>query len=135
MAAGKKAIQARTGIARATAWLILIIWGGWWVLFGLAAGLGSYSELGQQGLLQRLVMPVLIILALIMCWRREVLGSLLLIAVVVFCYFYTGLHQPSDEPVLRNFLQVTVVVPPLLGALLLMLCGITTWRMRRMIDE
>lgn len=135
MAGGKKAIQARTGIARATAWLILIIWGGWWVLFGLAAGLGSYGELGQEGLLQRLVMPVLIVLTLIICWRREVFGSLLLVGVVAFCYWYTGLYQPSDNPVLRSMLQVTVAVPPLLGALLLMLCGITTWRMHRAADD
>jgi hypothetical protein len=135
MAVGKKAIQARTGIARATAWLILIIWGGWWVLFGVAAGLGSYSELGQHALLQRLVMPVLIVLALIICWRREIFGSLLLIAVVAFCYWYTGLYQPSDNPVLRNLLLITFTIPPLLGALLLMLCGVTTWRMSRTDDD
>jgi len=135
MANDKRAIQARTGIARATTWLILIVWGGWWVLFGLAAAIGSYGEQGYGGLLPRLVVPILIVLTLIMCWRHEIFGGILLIIVVGFSYFYTGLHEPGDNPVLRNMLLLTMAAPPLLGALLLILCGLTTWRMRKSGDS
>jgi len=135
MAGDKKAIQARTGIARATSWLILILWGGWWVLFGLAAAIGSYGDLGYAALWPRLVVPILIVLTLIMCWRREIFGGFLLIVVVIFSYYFTGLHEPGDDPILRNLLLMTMAAPPLLGALLLILCGITTWRMRRMTQE
>jgi hypothetical protein len=135
MASDKKAIQARTGIARATTWLILIIWGGWWVLFFLAAAIGSYSEQGFDGLLPRLVVSILIVLTLIMCWRHEIFGGILLIIVVSFSYFYTGLYEPWDNPILRNLQLMTFAAPPLLGALMLILCGITTWRIRKSDDS
>jgi nitrate/nitrite transporter NarK len=132
MAERRQALQARTGITRGIAWLILLTWGAWWALFGLAAGIGNFGDLGWGGLVDRLIMPVLIVLTLILCWRREFFGSVLLVIVVVFSYYFCGLNEAQDHPVVRQMLLLTMTLPPLLGAMLLMLCGVATWRMRKM---
>ena len=131
MADNKEALQARTGITRGIAWLVLLTWGAWWVLFGLAAGIGNFGEEGFAGLVDRLVVPVLIVLTLILCWRREFFGGLMLVVVVTFSYYFFGLNEDPENSVLRQMLLLTMSLPPLLGAMLLMLCGVATWRMRR----
>ena len=135
MAEHKEALQARTGITRGIAWLILLTWGAWWVLFGLAAGIGNFGVMGFAGLLDRLVVPALIVLTLILCWRREFFGGVMLVVIVAFSYFFYGLNEAQDNLVLRQMLLLTMSLPPLLGAMLLMLCGVATWRMRKMTKD
>lgn len=135
MADYKEALQARTGITRGIAWMVLLTWGAWWVLFGLAAGIGHFGEQGFAGLLDRLVVPALIVLTLFLCWRREFFGGIMLIIVVAFSYFFYGLNEAQELQAVRQILLLTQTLPPLLGAVLLMLCGVATWRMRRMAED
>ena len=91
--------RQRSAFTRGVAWMILIIWAGWWIFFNVASGIGEIAELGMMGLVMHLIMPVAILVLLWICWRGELIGGILLIAAaLVFYYLVLDNAQPGPHP-------------------------------------
>jgi hypothetical protein len=117
--------RQRSAFTRGIAWLILIIWAGWWIFFNVASGIGEFAELGLMGLVMHLIMPIVILVLLWICWRWELIGGILLIvAALVFFYLVLDNAQPGPHPLLQDFMFLTLVLPTVFSGVLLILCGI-----------
>ncbi|MBN2081670.1 hypothetical protein JW859_05610 [bacterium] len=127
MAAIESAGRRRGNAARLIAWLILIIWGGFWVFFSVAAGLAEIGDLGPLALVMHLIMPVAIVILLWICWRFEIAGGILLIAAAVFAFYFFNVHR-ADDYALALTLFVALVMPVVLAGLLILLCGLEARR-------
>jgi len=127
MAATESAGRRRGNVARLIAWLILIIWGGFWVFFNVASGIAELGELGPMALIMHLIMPVAIIVLLWICWRYEIAGGILLLAAAVFAFYFFNVHR-ADDYAMALTLFVTLVLPVVLAGLLILLCGLEARR-------
>lgn len=120
--------RQRSAFTRGIAWLILIVWAGWWIFFNVATGVGKIAELGLMGLVLDLIMPVVILVLLWICWRWELIGGILLIvAALVFGYLVFDIAGPGQHPLVQNFMFLAMILPAVFSGVLLILCGIVSW--------
>ncbi|GEM_PF-673797 len=120
--------RQRSAFTRGIAWLMLIVWAGWWIFYGVASGIGETAELGMTGPVMYLIMPVVILVLLWICWRWELIGGILLIAAaLVFGYLVFDIAGSGQHPLLQNLIFLTMILPAIFSGVLLILCGIFSW--------
>jgi hypothetical protein len=120
--------RQRSALARGIAWLILIIWAGFWIFFNIASGIGEIGELGPMALITHLTMPLVILVLLFICWRWELWGGLLLILATLFAFYFFHIGDQNRDPVQQLMMVSSLILPSLLTGMLLILCGIESWR-------
>ena len=83
-----------------TSWivrLVLTMVTGFWTWFSLVSGFGEMDELGFIALLMHLLLPVSLSALLVICWRWELVGGILLIcAALVMTIYFRHLWPPHD---------------------------------------
>lgn len=127
--------RQRSAFARTIAWLILVIWAAWWIFFNIASGIAEIGELGPMALITHLTMPLVILVLLFICWRWELWGGLLLILATLFAFYFFNIGDESRNPVQRLMMVATLIVPSLAPGMLLILCGIESWRGAKTIEK
>jgi hypothetical protein len=105
-------------VVRTLARILASLWCTWWVFFGIASGVGE----GGSGLLRHLFFPPLVFIALFaVFWRRERIGSLLLILegllIGVGYPLTVGRDFPAGTTVV---IELTMALPPLLAGVLML---------------
>ena len=128
MAAKANPGRQRSAFARTIAWLVLIIWAVWWIYFNIASGISEIGDIGTMALVSHLLMPVAILVILLICWRWEMWGGLLLVLASLFAYFFYHIGDESRNPVQGLMMVATLIVPAIAPGMLLILCGMETWR-------
>lgn len=128
MAASSNPGRRRSEFARTIAWLVLIIWAVFWTYFNIASGISESGEMDSTSLALHLTMPIAILLLLLISWRWEMWGGLLLVTASLFAYFFYHIGDPSRSPVLGLMLVATLIVPATASGMLLILCGMESWR-------
>ncbi len=101
------------GVARIIRWIariLLILWAVFWLCFNVASGFGELAEHGVGSLVNHLVVAGLIVTALLIVWRNELLGGIVLLALGV-------LGQVLFHP--RANVAWSLTAPPVLVGLLL----------------
>jgi hypothetical protein len=87
-------------VARALA----LAWGGWWTFFGLASGIGE--RLTPLGVLVRALLPGGVFLAtVLLIWRWERAGAVLLLLEALLAAAYAGLGRTWFMPLLLTLAQ------------------------------
>ena len=127
--------RQRSAFARTIAWLVLILWAAWWIFFNIASGIGEVGELGPMALITHLTMPFVIIAILLICWRWELWGGLLLVLASLFAYYFFHIGDAGRNPIQGLMMVATLIVPSLAPGMLLILCGIESWRGAKQIEE
>ena len=128
MAAKANPGRRRSAFARTIAWLVLIIWAVWWLNFIIASGINEIGGTGTQSLVPYLAMPIAILVILLICWRWEMWGGLLLILASLLAYFFFHIGDGSRSPISGLMTIATLIVPAIASGMLLILCGMETWR-------
>lgn len=101
-------------ILRYAARLISLIWAGWWVLFGLASGIGE--GVGILGTLGYMALPGLVFLgATVLAWLWEGIGTFVLIVMgFLICAGYWLVLSSSGVPrSMITSMLLTTGMPPL----------------------
>jgi hypothetical protein len=119
-----KVKPGRTGtvVVRWIARGILILWAAWWIFFSVASGIAEMPDLGMMALLTHLMMPVEILLTLYVAWRWELAGGILLLAEVIFAWYFFNLHEPR-----QLFVALALALPAALTGVLFIACWFS-WR-------
>jgi hypothetical protein len=101
---------------RAMSRILASLWCTWWVFFGIASGLAE----GGASLLRYLVFPPLAFIAVFaVFWRRERLGSLLLVLTGLLIAVGYPLTVGRDFSVGTTIvIELTMALPPLLAGVL-----------------
>jgi len=120
--------RQRSAVARTIAWVILVVWAGFWIFFNLASGMAEVDELGIMGLLMHLIMPVALVLIMWVSWRWEIWGGVLLVLAGILSVVFFNVTRSSADAISALTLFVLLVLPALLIGMLLILCGMETMR-------
>ena len=115
MPAETGAQRTPTSAAAVVRWIarvILLLWAAWWVIYGATK---LSRELPAQGFgleqMQTVAMLLAILLLLLISWRWEMVGAVLLLLAVVFAFLRFGWYSWMG--------LLTLELPPLVAALLL----------------
>lgn len=120
--------RQRSAVARIIAWIIFIVWGGFWVVFNLASGISEMGNLGTMGMISRLVFSVAVLIVMWISWRWEIWGGLLLILCGILEVFFFNLGRTDLDPLSNLLLFAIMGLPALLVGMLLVLCGMQVMR-------
>lgn len=99
---------------RRAAWLVLIPWAAFWVWFGVASGIGEMAQEGPGALVGHGIQVLVILGAVLLAWRWEVLGGTMLLILA-------GFGQWRFHPDIR--LAVILTIPPAIAGLCLVATG------------
>jgi hypothetical protein len=126
-----KAKPGRTGtiVVRWIARGIIIAWAAWWIFFSIASGIAEMPDLGLMALITHLMVPVEILLTLYVAWRWELAGGILLLAEVLFAWYFFNLHEPK-----QLFVALTLALPAALAGVLFISCWLS-WRRFAKLDS
>ena len=118
--------RSRMVVLRWITWIILILWGGWWVFFNIASGISEISELGPMGLVMHLIMPAVIIVTMLVVWYWELAGGILLIIEAVFALWFFDVRMD-----ITDFTMLSMVMPAMIAGFLAIICWLGSYAGRQ----
>ena len=112
MANRAAAARRRIGVLRWVARVLLIVWAVYWVFLAFTGGYGAAGHGAVS-----VIYMVLVIAILVLTWRQELTGGVMLILQVIFAWSTLGEMRFEF-----NQFYLLMIIPPLLVGILLILC-------------
>ena len=99
--------------------VVLVAWGGFWIWFNVASGIGEIPELGVTTLLMHLIMPALILGVGYVAWRWPMEGGLSLFGLAALFAAVFGFK-----------IAAILLAPPVVAGAFLVAATSLDWRQR-----
>ena len=100
--------------------VLAVLWAAFWIWFGLASGIAE--GLPPRGVLIHTAVPGLFFaLLVVVAWRWETLGGILLVAASLFVFVVYPMLFRRLPPLVIFLTLLTMAVPPLVAGILLLL--------------